>query len=192
MSTGEQATSLRLEGERVYLRLATNSDAENFLKFYRDNESHLAPWDPIKPENFFTIEFWQAYAERLQLEYQNQSSLRLSLFYKENNLMIGGVNFTGFERGPFQNCRLGYKIHHTYEGQGLMFEGLKLALKHLFDEYNFHRCEANYITDNARSGKLLERLGFEKIGVSKNYLHIAGKWQDHMTTACINPSFTDF
>ncbi|WP_415232094.1 hypothetical protein [Psychromonas sp.] len=39
-----------------------------------------------------------------------------------------------------------------------------------------------------RSEKLLVKLGFEKEGVAKSYLKIAGSWQDHVLTSKINPS----
>ena len=36
---------------------------------------------------------------------------------------------------------------------------------------------------NERSGRLLERLGFEKEGYAKRYLKIDGLWEDHVLTA---------
>lgn len=46
---------------------------------------------------------------------------------------------------------------------------------------------ANYIPDNQRSGRVLERLGFEQEGFAKDYLEINGKWADHILTALTNP-----
>ena len=44
---------------------------------------------------------------------------------------------------------------------------------------------ANYMPHNSRSAALLFRLGFEKEGVARSYLKIAGKWQDHVLTSKI-------
>jgi ribosomal-protein-alanine N-acetyltransferase len=44
---------------------------------------------------------------------------------------------------------------------------------------------ANYMPRNDRSGRLLERLGFEKEGIAKRYLKIDGLWEDHVLTAKI-------
>jgi hypothetical protein len=41
---------------------------------------------------------------------------------------------------------------------------------------------------NERSARLLERLRFEREGYAKAYLSIAGRWQDHVLTALINPA----
>lgn len=45
----------------------------------------------------------------------------------------------------------------------------------------------NYIPSNIRSERVLLKLGFEKEGLAKSYLKIAGKWQDHILTAKIKP-----
>ncbi|KFN17466.1 hypothetical protein JM66_20365 [Aeromonas bestiarum] len=38
-----------------------------------------------------------------------------------------------------------------------------------------------------RSGALLERLGFEREGLARDYLMINGRWEDHVLTARLNP-----
>ncbi|MBT7329669.1 MAG: 30S ribosomal protein S5 alanine N-acetyltransferase, partial [Oceanospirillaceae bacterium] len=47
---------------------------------------------------------------------------------------------------------------------------------------------ATYMVNNVRSAALLQRLGFEKEGYAKSYLNIAGRWEDHVLTALVNPS----
>ena len=49
---------------------------------------------------------------------------------------------------------------------------------------------ANYMPHNHRSGKLLERLGFEREGYAKDYLLIDGQWRDHVLTALTNKEWT--
>jgi ribosomal-protein-alanine N-acetyltransferase len=39
---------------------------------------------------------------------------------------------------------------------------------------------------NERSGRLLERLGFVREGYARDYLLIAGRWQDHILTSLTN------
>lgn len=41
---------------------------------------------------------------------------------------------------------------------------------------------------NERSARLLARLGFERKGYARAYLKIAGRWEDHILTARINPA----
>jgi len=39
---------------------------------------------------------------------------------------------------------------------------------------------------NAASERVLFKLGFEKEGIARKYLKIAGKWEDHILTSKIN------
>jgi ribosomal-protein-alanine N-acetyltransferase len=50
-----------------------------------------------------------------------------------------------------------------------------------------HRVMANYVPENERSARVLEKLGFEKEGYARSCLKIAGKWRDHILTAKLNP-----
>jgi ribosomal-protein-alanine N-acetyltransferase len=66
-------------------------------------------------------------------------------------------------------------------------EALGAALGFIFDAYRLHRVMASYRPDNARSGRLLENLGFEREGLAKAYLKIDGQWADHVLTSLVNP-----
>lgn len=39
----------------------------------------------------------------------------------------------------------------------------------------------------ARAARVLQRLGFTIEGTAKDYLFLAGRWQDHILTSLINP-----
>jgi ribosomal-protein-alanine N-acetyltransferase len=43
--------------------------------------------------------------------------------------------------------------------------------------------------ENERSARLLERLGFERIGLARRYLFIDGAWRDHVLAALTHPGF---
>lgn len=162
------------------------NDVDDIVEFYQQNEKHLEPWDPIKPEGFYTKEYWNNRIQFSHNEWLEKRSLRLIIREQINQKVIGFITFSGFERGPFQACRLGYKIHHENEGQGFMSEALKASVQFIFEEQNFHRIEASYITTNERSGRVLERLGFVKEGVAEKYLYINGEWRDHVLTSLTN------
>jgi ribosomal-protein-alanine N-acetyltransferase len=92
-------------------------------------------------------------------------------------------------RGPFQSCVLGYQIDQRHEGRGLMLEALTACLGYMFREFKLHRVQASHRPENVRSARLLARLGFQSIGVAREYLFIDGAWRDHMLTALTNPAF---
>ncbi len=60
-------------------------------------------------------------------------------------------------------------------------------IRYAFEDLRLHRIMANYVPHNQRSAHLLRRLGFVQEGYAKEYLKIAGRWQDHVLTALTNP-----
>lgn len=65
------------------------------------------------------------------------------------------------------------------------------VIQFAFDELALTSVMAEYIPRNYRSASLLERLGFEKEGIAKNYLEVNGKWEDHMLVSLFGTSPTE-
>lgn len=176
--------------DRLLLRLASIQDASGISQYYCENRSFFTPVDPIRGEEFFTADFWQLQVEKNLLEFNCKQSLRLFIFEQTApKRVIGAVNFTQFFRGPFQSCVLGYNLAETKQGKGLMTEALRGAIAYIFNDLAFHRVMANYMPRNQRSGNVLRRLGFTVEGYARDYLLINGKWEDHILTSLINPSW---
>jgi ribosomal-protein-alanine N-acetyltransferase len=93
--------------------------------------------------------------------------------------LVGVVEISNIVRGLFQSAFLGYYGFVPYLGQGLVREGLGLAIDHAFKRLKLHRLEANIQPDNERSIQLVRGLGFKREGYSPRYLKISGRWRDH-------------
>lgn len=179
---------LRLRSSRLILRHGCVQDIPSILAYYRDNQEHLAPFEPLKPSSFYTRSYWEELlAERL-LDTQEERSLRLFIFLREQpDVLIGTLNFNNYVRGVFQSCTLGYSLAEKAQGRGYMNEALQTGIRHIFEEVKLHRISANYLPHNQRSANLLKRLGFSVDGYARDYLYIAGQWQDHILTSLVNP-----
>jgi len=159
-------------------------------EFFNRNERHLAPWDPPRPAGIMATGFWEAECEHALEDYEDGAVARWVLVPRDDRShVIGRINYTQIARGPFQSCMLGYAIDAAHEGKGLMREALQATIEHAFAVLRLHRIQANYVPQNVRSGALLERLGFAREGIAKNYLFINGAWRDHVMTARLNPAF---
>lgn len=108
---------------------------------------------------------------------------------RESCEIVGECSFTNIVRGVFQACHLGFSINGDLESKGLMYEALSACISCLFNTVQLHRIMANYQPKNLRSGRLLEKLGFEREGYAKSYLQINGIWEDHVLCSIINPDF---
>lgn len=72
-----------------------------------------------------------------------------------------------------------------------MSAGMKLILRHAFNELKLHRLEANVQPGNTKSLQLLMANGFNKEGYSPRYLNINDKWCDHERLAITIEDWND-
>jgi ribosomal-protein-alanine N-acetyltransferase len=178
---------LVLSTERLRLRLPEASDIPAILAYYRENAAHFAPTDPPRPADFLSKEFWVERIRSIHEQRETEQSLSLFLFPPGAHELIGTISFSQMCRGPFQACYLGYGIAQRHQGKGMMAEALMRAIAHIFTEMNFHRIMANHLPENHRSAAALQRLGFVKEGLAKDYLFINGQWRDHVLNSLTNP-----
>jgi [ribosomal protein S5]-alanine N-acetyltransferase len=179
-----------IETDRLLLRSARQGDAPSIASYYRENREHLAPWEPLRPDSFFTDAFWQSQITRDLVEEDAERQVRFFLFDRtEPDRIVGMANFSQIVRGVFHGCVLGYSVAARAEGRGYMREALAGAIEYLFRDLRLHRIGANYMPHNVRSGRLLRSLGFVVEGYARDYLYIAGRWEDHVLTGLTNPDW---
>ena len=184
-----------LTTERLAVRLARPGMEAAMARFLKENfEGHLDRWSPPATTAFFTEGFWR---ERLVLAVEEFHAGRSARFVLQARApgsaleapILGTCNYTNVVRGPFLACTLGYQVARSHEGHGLMSEALRATNAFVFGALRLHRIMANYRPENERSARLLERLGFAREGLARDYLFIDGAWRDHVLTALCNPDF---
>jgi ribosomal-protein-alanine N-acetyltransferase len=181
-----------LVGPRVWVRFPRLRDAAELADFFSRNKKYHAPWDVERPEEFYTEEFWKERIVRDLEDFDRGTTASFLVFEKEvaQNLkpprLIARVKASSVVGPPRYDCNLGYSADEHYQGRGYTTEGASLAVKYLFEEWNLHRVEAGYQPENLASARILEKLGFEKIGLAKKFLYLGGTWQDIQLTAKLN------
>jgi len=169
------------------IRLLSESDAEKYSEYYESNKKHFAPWEPERPLGFHSVEEWQ---KRILVCVQQQSQGEAAYFVAELEGRIAGhCNLSNVVRGAFLACYMGYGVAKIEEGKGIAYEMCRVSIDYAFNELKLHRIMANYVPYNNRSARLLNRMGFEREGLAKNYLKIAGKWQNHVLMSLTNKNF---
>lgn len=171
--------------------MVEESDARALLDYALENREPFAEWEPLRPEAYFTLEFWERETARV-VDVQRAGLGAQFLLVEHDSprgAIVGRCNLSNVVRGAFQAAHLGYSLDHAAWGRGLMTEGLAAVLAYAFDEMNLHRVMANYLPTNERSGAVLRRLGFVVEGYARDYLLIDGRWRDHILTSLTNPSW---
>lgn len=179
-------STIELQTERLLLRPPNPGDALDLLHYYHANRDHLRPWEPLHPDDFYTLpQLEQSLIDRVE-QMEKGHAIHWLLIGRKSGVLQGECNVTAIVRGPFQACYLGFSIAQAAQGQGLMHEALSTAIDFIFNAYRLNRIMANYRPENRRCGTLLARLGFEIEGKARAYLKINGLWEDHLLTSRIN------
>jgi len=174
-----------LVGRRISLRPLGIEDYAQWREVRTINEQWLTRWEPQRiPGQPDVVKSRQAFSSRCaarQRERQLGTGYGFGIFVGEQ--LVGEMNVSSIQRGPFQNAYVGYWIDQRQAGQQYTPEALVVAMKFAFDELRLHRLQIAIIPRNKPSRRVVEKLGIRLEGLAERYLEINGVWEDHMRYA---------
>jgi ribosomal-protein-alanine N-acetyltransferase len=158
------------------IRALSKADAPALAAAYGRNRDHLEPWDPIRDETFYTDD-GQAAAVEATLQAAAAGTQDAWLIMQGADV-VGRIALSNIVRGLFLSASIGYWTDLAHTGRGLATEAVGFAVRRA-DELGLHRVEAGTLAHNVASQRVLLKCGFERVGLARDYLFIAGQWQDH-------------
>ncbi len=164
--------------EQVGLVPVQTTDAEVLAELYSGNREFLAPFDPPRPDHFFTVP-----GQLRDLEHSaahQAADARYRFIVLADGRPSGVLSISNIVRGPFQSASLGYWVAEHVNGRGVATRALGHACRWAFEHCALHRLEAGTLVDNLASQRVLEKNGFQRIGLAPSYLFIDGGWRDHI------------
>ncbi|MBN9106435.1 MAG: GNAT family N-acetyltransferase [Propionibacteriaceae bacterium] len=169
------------------LRQLVPSDAVALAELVQRNRAFLDPWEPVRPEEYFTLD-GQREAVEYGLSRQADGAGYSQVILDETGAVAGRINLNNIVRGPFQSASVGYWLSEDAGGRGLATRAVVEMVGIAFGRLGLHRVEAGTIPENHRSQAVLRRAGFERFGYAVAYLNIAGRWRDHLLFQRLSPS----
>jgi [ribosomal protein S5]-alanine N-acetyltransferase len=179
-----------LEGKSVAMpvtRPLVLDDASELAQLFSTNRDFLAPWQPLRPDRYFTPDGQRDAIEK-SLEQQAQGSAAPLVILDGIGAIVGTITLQSIIRGAFQSCSVGYWLGEVAQGHGWATRALQEAVDLAFGPLRLHRVQAETLTHNIRSQRILDRLGFVQYGRADTYMHIAGKWQDNLLYQLLTPT----
>lgn len=176
----------RLVTERLVLRPPKTGDVAEIRRLLRKNHEHLKPWNPAPPpgEDPSSITEVSKSVLRQRRDWKHGAGFVFMLTQRsEPSRFVGKIALNGILRGAMLGAYLGYWMDEGVQGKGLVGEGIAAVLDFAFGAAGLHRIQAAIMPHNARSLRVIEKLGFRKEGFAERYLQIAGKWEDHVIFA---------
>ena len=171
---------LRLEAPATAIRPFADSDADALLEARLANRDQIAAFEPRRDPGFFT-RAGQAREVALDRDAwdRGQGFAFAVLDRGEGDRLVGRTALSNVVRGPWQNATLGYWIDERYSGRGHATAAVQLIVRFGFEHAGLHRIQPAIMPRNARSRRVVEKVGFRLEGRALHYLCIAGKWEDH-------------
>ena len=78
-----------------------------------------------------------------------------------------------------RSTELGYLLGQGAQGKGLMTAACSFLIQHAFDDLELHRVQIRCATENVRSRRIPERLGFRQEGVLREAEQLKSGYVDH-------------
>ena len=156
------------------IRPVRPEDSEELAALYLANRDFLAPFEPVRPPEFFTAD---GQRERLQRQLDGETHPFAIL---DDGAIAGTVNLFNILRESLQSGTIGYWVDHERNGRGLATGAVGEILAYAFGELDLHRVEAATLVDNVSSQRVLEKSGFERIGLARRFLRIDDEWRDFL------------
>lgn len=174
-----------LTTQRLILREFSLDDAQAVFDILR--RADVNEW--LETEPLQSINEAEARVKSRMNLFKDKMGCRWAIALRENPaLMIGSCGYFSVRRGT-QTVETGYELHPDHWHKGFMTEALQAMIRFSFgpqDLMPVHRIEALVIPDNGGSIRVLEKLGFDREGVRREFGFWKGRYQDVYLYALLN------
>lgn len=147
-----------LDTERLILREPVDDDAPALLAYHLRNEARFAPWEPKRGTEVAQHQQWIAWRRT-----EAEAGRAASFFAWDRTApatLVASVNLDAISSEPLHSAMLSYTVDGAYEGKGYAREAVAALIDYAWGPLALRSISAHYDPANARSGGLLQRLGF--------------------------------
>lgn len=157
------------QSARLLLRALKMSDAADLYACCRDPEvSRYSEWYP-HPD----LAHSKAYIAWMLSEYRRKEGTTFAVCLRPSGRLIGTCSYIDLDL-EHKTSELGYCLGREYWGHGYGAEAAFILLDHGFRRMGLHRMDAKVMPENARSARVLEKLGMEREGLLHNAIYCKG------------------
>jgi len=162
----------QVESERIRLRDFVPDDLDPSMAIVGDPDVTLfLSFDTKRRDEQAAL--LQAAIERARM--QPRSEYYLAITLRATNELVG---FVRLGLGAHRSAKLGYAVRRADWGAGLATEAAGTLIRYGFDNLGLHRITSACGPDNARSQRVLRKLGFTYEGRLREHVFTNGAWRD--------------
>ena len=162
-----------LRGSGFLLREVEAIDAPAW--FVRGSDPEVAY--PAVDELMTSVSQGAERVESVRAAFREKRRLRWAIVPDGESAAVGTTGFNVFSANDLR-AELGYGLEKAWWGNGLMTAATRLCIGYAFEELGINRVEAHVLDDNERSLRVLEKLGFRREGLLREYEVVRGEARD--------------
>ncbi|MFS0672162.1 GNAT family N-acetyltransferase [Ornithinibacillus sp. 179-J 7C1 HS] len=179
-----EVTFPEIETNRLRLRKIEIEDAECILRYLSDSD--VMEYYGLPPFN--SIEQAKREIEWYDKIFQRQTGIRWGITLKGDNKVIGSCGFLNW-LSDHHRVDIGYELDKKYWGMGIASEALRAVLAYGFESLDIQRVQALIEPPNLASIHLVEKHGFHREGLLRQYEYGNGKFDDLLMYSLLKSDF---
>lgn len=169
-----------LRGDGVLLRAPQPQDHAAWADLRLESRNELAPWEPLWSDDELSKHAWRQRIKRWYNDARNDTGYAFFVIEPAGAQLLGAITLGNVRRGAAQTATVGYWIGTRFTGCGIATAAVSCLARHAFEDLDLNRLEAACMPANAASLRVLEKAQFQREGLARKYLRIAGHWRDHV------------
>ncbi len=170
------------ETERLLIRCPLPGDGHELHAAVRESIDELTHWMPW-PKEHKTVEDSEASARRARVAFLQRSELRLHLYLRGTDTMVGSSGLQGID-WEVPKFEIGYWCRTSFTGRGYITEAVRGITAFAFEALGARRVEIRCDSRNHPSVRVAQRAGFELEGkLSNNEVGTDGEPRDTLIFA---------
>ncbi len=123
---------------------------------------YLGEWLPFVD---YTLEMADTQNFIESLTVNETKDFTFAIYYKEQFVGLVGLKDPDYDNSKVE---IGYWISEKYQHLGIITLSCKALIKHAFDTLEFNRVQLKAATENHKSQRVAERLGFKREGIERD------------------------
>ena len=172
---------LSLKGEHIYLRGLEPEDLDFLYQLENDPEI----WEISGTTTPYSKHILEQYLDNAHRDIYDVKQLRLSISNHQDDC-IGLIDLFDFDP---KHRRAGVGIVIVKPGdrnKGAGAEALSLLCDYAFSTLDLHQLYANILEDNEASIHLFQKMGFEEVGIKKEWIRTSKGFKNEIMYQKIN------
>ncbi len=155
----------RLDTDRLVLRALLMEDVDFIYKEWGDPvvTHYMRDEEPLK-----SLEQAEEMLRPLQTPEKMPNFKWWGIELKSEGHLIGTCGYCRWDK-QHHRAEIGYDMWPDYWGQGLMPEAIQALIRYGYEKMDLNRVEATTHTENQRSQRVLEKLGFQREGILREF-----------------------